>query len=356
MQRRENLTHLILANVVVLVLTPLMVCVEAQAQIVFSSNRDGHVHPRLGWPTYEIYVMDADGGNQQNLTNDPNDDSSPSWSPDGKRIAFESNRDGHFNMPGGLPAYEIYVMDADGGNQQNLTNDPNDDWAPSWSPDGKRIVFNSNRDGNRDGNRNNYEIYVMDADGGNQQRLTDNDFYDTHPSWSPDGERIAFASRRDGHFIGEAGISTEIYVMDADGGNEQRLTNNRKSDWSPSWSPDGERIAFASDRKGDDVNYEIYVMDADGKNQQRLTNNRGDDGAPSWSSDGKRIVFSSDRDRPGQFIFEVYVMDANGGNLQNLTNNPHHTDGSPAWFGPAFAVAPAGKILTIWGRLKQVDR
>ena len=204
-------------------------------------------------PTYEIYVMDADGGNQQNLTNDPNDDSSPSWSPDGKRIAFESNRDGHFNMPGGLPAYEIYVMDADGKNTR-------------------------------------------------------------------------------------------------------RLTNNRKSDWSPSWSPDGERIAFASDRKGDDVNYEIYVMDADGKNQQRLTNNRGDDGAPSWSSDGKRIVFSSDRDRPGQFIFEVYVMDANGGNLQNLTNNPHHTDGSPAWFGPAFAVAPAGKTLTMWGRLKQVNR
>ena len=205
MQRRDNLTHLILAGVV-LSLTLLMVVVNAQAQITFMSNRDGHVHPRLGWPTYEIYVMDADGGNQQNLTNDPNDDSSPSWSPDGKRIAFESNRDGHFNMPGGLPAYEI------------------------------------------------------------------------------------------------------------------------------------------------------YVMDADGKNQQRLTNNRGDDGAPSWSSDGKRIVFSSDRDRPGQFIFEVYVMDANGGNLQNFTNNPRHTDGSPAWFGPAFAVAPAGKILTIWGRLKQVDR
>ena len=355
MQRRDNLTHLILAGVV-LSLTLLMVVVNAQAQITFMSNRDGHVHPRLGWPTYEIYVMDADGGNQQNLTNDPNDDSSPSWSPDGKRIVFESNRDGHFNMPGGLPAYEIYVMDADGGNQQNLTNDPNSDWSPSWSPDGKRIVFNSNRDGNRDGNRNNYEIYVMDADGNNQQRLTDNDFYDTHPSWSPDGERIAFASRRDGHFIGEDGLSSEIYVMDTDGKNTRRLTNNRKSDWSPSWSPDGERIVFSADRKGDDVNYEIYVMDADGNNQRRLTNNRGDDGAPSWSSDGKRIVFSSDRDRPGQFIFEVYVMDTNGGNLQNLTNNPHHTDGAPSWFGPAFAVAPAGKILTIWGWLKQVNR
>ena len=153
MQRRDNLAHLILANVVVFVLTPLMVVVDAQARIVFMSDRDGHVHPRLGWPTHEIYVMEVDGNNQQRLTNDPNWDTQPSWSPDGKRIAFESDRDGHFNMPGGLPNYEIYVMDADGGNQQNLTNNPNSDSSPSWSPDGKRIVFNSNRDGNRDGNR-----------------------------------------------------------------------------------------------------------------------------------------------------------------------------------------------------------
>ena len=351
MQRRENLTHFILAGVVVLGLTPLMVVVTAQAQITFMSNRDGHVHPRLGWPTYEIYVMDADGGNQQNLTNDPHSDWSPSWSPDGKRIAFMSDRDGHFNMPGGLPAYEIYVMDADGGNQQNLTNDPNDDWSPSWSPDGKRIVFNSDRDGNREGNRNNDEIYVMDADGGNQRRLTDNDFYDTHPSWSPDGERIAFASRRDGHFIGEFGLSSEIYVMDADGKNTRRLTNNRNSDWSPSWSPDGKWIAFSADRKGDDVNYQIYVMDADGGNLQKLTNNRVDDGSPSWSSDGERVAFVSDRDGN----WEIYVMDNDGGNLQKLTNNPRHTNGDPAWFGPAFAVSPAGKKFTIWGRLKQVD-
>ena len=317
---------------------------------------DGHA-PRIpGWSTYEIYVMNADGGNPRRLTNHPNNDWTPSWSPDGKRIAFSSDRDEHVieNDPGGLPTYEIYVMDADGGNPRNLTNNPNNDWTPSWSPDGKRIVFSSDRDGNRDGNRANYEIYVMDADGNNQQRLTDNDFYDGGPSWSPDGKRIAFSSRRDGHFIGEDGVTYEIYVMDADGGNEQRLTNNRKSDFSPSWSPDGKQIAFSSDRKGDDVNYEIYVMDADGNNQQKLTNNRVDDGGPSWSPDGEWIVFQSNPDGKHE-NYEIYVMDNDGGNQQKLTNNPHR-DSAPEWFNSPFSVSSAGKKFTMWGRLKQVNR
>ena len=120
---------------------------------------------------------------------------------------------------------------------------------------------------------------------------------------------------------------------------------------APSWSPDGNRIAFEADRKGDFVSFDIYVMDADGGNQQKLTNHRAWDGSPSWSPNGERIVFWSDRDEKG----EIYVMDADGGNQKNLTNHPED-DEAPAWFNSPFSVSPAGKKFTMWGRLKQVNR
>ena len=338
MHRRANLAHLILAGVIVLGLMLLMVCVEAKARIAFASDREGN---------YEIYVMTADGGDLRRLTNNRATDHSPSWSPDGKRIVFMSARDGHIDANHGSPTFEIYVMAADGGNPQNLTNNPHYDMSPSWSPDGKQIAFASDRDGN-------YEIYVMAADGGNPQNLTNNPNGDWDPSWSPDGERIVFSARRDGHFENELVLTSEIYVMDADGGNPQRLTENRKNERYPVWAPDGNRIAFASDRKGDLQNFEIYVMDADGGNEQRLTENRIHDRYPSWSPDGKRIAFSSEKDGNWESL-EIYVMDADGGNPQNLTNNPQ-ADVGPAWLNSPFSVSPASKQFTVWGRLKQANR
>ncbi len=352
MQRRYGLAHFLLASFIVLVLTSLMVGVDAQAQIVFISQRDGHFRddipgiPKL--PASEIYVMDADGGNLRRLTNDPGSDSAPSWSPDGKWIVFVSDRDGHVDA-NGWPTSEIYVMDADGGNPRNLTNSPERDSSPSWSPDGKRIAFESDRDAGRE-DPHNYEIYVMDADGNNPQNLTNSPEEDRYPSWSPDGRRIVFSAVRDGHFKNNLDITSEIYVMDADGGNQQRLTENRNNDWNPVWSPDGKRIAFDADRKGDFVKFDIYVMDADGGNQQKLTNHRAWDGSPTWSPDSKRIAFYSLRDGNA----EIYVMDADGGNQQKLTNHAS-SDASPAWLNSPFSVSPAGKKFTMWGRLKQLD-
>ena len=254
--------------------------------IAFASERDGN---------YEIYVMGSDGSNPRNLTNDSASDSSPVWSPDGRHIAFASERDGN---------YEIYVMGSDGSNPRNLTNDSAGDFFPSWSPDGRHIAFASERDGN-------YEIYVMDSDGSDPRNLTKYPASDEFPSWSPDGRHIAFVSDRDGNY--------EIYVMDSDGSNPRRLTNDSAPDSSPVWSPDGRHIAFHSERDGDsemppddrlafhserDRGSEIYVMDSDGSNRRRLTNHLAWDFSPVWSPDGRHIAFASEQ----YGSFEIYVM------------------------------------------------
>ena len=267
---------------------------RSEGRIAFVSDRDGDD---------EIYAMNADGSGLARLTNNPAYDAFPSWSPDGRRVAFVSDR--------GDGDDEIYAMNADGSGLARLTDNPAQDSFPSWSPDGRKIAFMSDRDDE------NGEIYAMNADGSGLARLTNNSDGDYFPSWSPDGRRIAFTSDRDDE-------NGEIYAMNADGSGVARLTNNSDGDYLPSWSPDGRRIAFTSDR--DDENGEIYAMNADGSGVARLTNNPASDGFSSWSSDGRRIAFISDRDGN----LEIYAMNADGSGATRLTDNPGY-DTLPAW-------------------------
>ena len=237
-------------------------------RIAFESQRGGNT---------DIYVMNADGTGETRLTDHSRTDRRPAWSPDGTKIAFTSDRDGR--------NWEIHVMDADGTRVTNLTNDSNNDINPAWSPDGTRIAFASDRDGN-------YEIYVMNHDGSGQARLAERAASDTEPAWSPDETRIAFTSERDG--------GADVYAMNANGRSPVRLTNSA-SDYGPAWSPDGTKIAFASFRDGD---WEVYVMNANGSSPMQLMDNDVFDGEPAWSPDGTRIAFRSERDGDG----EIYVM------------------------------------------------
>jgi Tol biopolymer transport system component len=270
-------------------------------QIVFFSERDGN---------QEIYVMNAaDGSNQTRLTSINASDSDASWSPDRTKIAFESDREGNSN---------IYVMNADGSGLIQLTDNLANYSNPKWSPDGAKIAFNTDRHSAEAG-FNNQEIYVMNAaDGSNQTRLTINPARDSLPSWSPDGTKIAFYSERD--------VDGNIYVMNAaDGSNQTKLTISPRFDSFPSWSPDGTKIAFDSNRDG---NEEIYVMNAaDGSNQTRLTYNDVLDTGPSWSPDGTKIAFASAKDGNA----EIYVMNAADGSGQTRLTNNTAADAEPDW-------------------------
>ena len=258
--------------------------------IAFVTDRDGpDAIGNLG--NQEIYTMNPDGTDQRRLTNEKAPDEGPTFSPDGKRIAFMSQRAGGF---------EIFVMNADGSDQKQLTHFTEQGRgaiAPAWSPDGKRIAFSTRIPP--------IAIYVINVDGTGATKVSDDGGGASNPAWSPDGGAIAFNSRRSG--------KAQIYVMHADGSNVRRLTSNDAIDRLPAWSPDGKRIAFESDRDGEG---KIFVMEADGSNQHRVSSQPGADSHPSWSPDGKQIVFHKTVLGHGQ----VYVMDADGSHTRRLTS------------------------------------
>jgi PKD repeat protein len=260
------------------------------SRIVFETERDGNS---------EIYVMNADGSNAQNFTNNPARDTDPAWSPNGGQIAFVSDRDG-------FGYTQVYTMNADGSGVTRISDTAARDSAPAWSPNGNQIAFVSERDGLP-------QIYVMNSDGSAVTGVSDGNGDDYAPAWSPNGQ-IVFTSERDGF--------PQIYVMNSDGSGVTRVSDGNGDDYAPAWSSSG-RIAFVSERDGFP---QIYVMNGDGSGVTRVSDGNGSDRAPAWSPNDGRIAFSSDRDGNT----EVYVMDVDGTNVFRLSNNGS-IDDMPHW-------------------------
>lgn len=249
---------------------------------------------------WDIYIMRSDGSDPTRLTDSGANDTLSALSPDGRKIVFVSDRDGN---------REIYVMNRNGSDQTNLTRNAADDWTPCWSPDGTQIAFASFRDGR-------WELYIMEADGSNQRRITNHQAADYGPSWSPDGDEIAFVSNRSGNL--------DIHIISLADRSVRRLTTDAATDQSPDWSPDGTQIAWETYRDG---NMEIYVMNVDGSNIRNLSQDAyADDHGVTWSPWGDRIAFYSNRDGG----WDIYTLDLPSGRRVNITLG-ETIEQSPHW-------------------------
>lgn len=268
---------------------------EAVSRIAFVSNERGN---------FDIYTMELDGSNKQQLTNSPFGEWRPIWSPDGTQILYHSKQDGN---------WELYVMDANGENKVNLTNHPSSDRFADWSPDGSRIVFQSDRDVD-------FDLFIIDADGSNLEKITPTKADEYGPRWSPDGNKIVFDR--------ETGQGREIFVMNADGSGEVQLTDAARGSYYPTWSPDGSKIAFHTNR--DDNEYEIYVMNGDGSDQQRLTNNEIDDFFAAFSADGEWLLYHANLTGGEQGNRNIFMVSLDG-LLEREITSAESQERMPAW-------------------------
>jgi tol-pal system beta propeller repeat protein TolB len=264
---------------------------------------------------YEICVMEANGSNRTRLATFGSDEAICflGWSPNGQQVAFTSHRTGN---------YEIYIMNADATHQRRLTYAGYTSYGAAWSPDGKRIAFTSTQHVTE-------EVYVINADGSNEKRLTATAYveqgipkaYNKNPTWSPDGQQIAFASARSGN--------QELYIMNSDGSEPRRVTNSEGWKDFPSWSPDGKYITFVG-------NGGISMIDTAGVNVRLLKTPSLIDLCPTWSPDGQYIAYESHVDvdmraRPPKIGHaEIFVVNVhNAQSLRLTTTNVNNR--SPSW-------------------------
>lgn len=220
----------------------------------------------------QLFVMNADGSGEVQLTRDAAHHEDPAWSPDGGTIAFVLIRDG---------TKTIVTIRPDGTGAKAVSPPGQRAIHPSWTPDGRRILYCTDDD-LRPPVKNESEIYAVDVATGEVSSLISGGV-NTFPVMSPDGSRIAF--RR---MVGET--NSEVFVADADGSNPRNLTNHPAFEGWPAWSPDGARIAFAGNRN---AAYQIFVMNADGSNVQLVANTEGRATTPRWSPDGSKIYFTN---------------------------------------------------------------